>query len=192
MQFYQMQFRAVAFVLAEAILRKTRAEVPHNRVPRDFRDHAGGGNGEAVAIAVDDRSLGVGERKHRQAIDEHMLGLHGQGLDRDPHGFMGRAQNVDGVDLYRIDDPDRPANGLVRQELFVNLLPLFRQELFGIVQLPVPEFLRENNSGCDYRTRERSATSLIDSRNGRDTEGPQFAFMPKSAAPVHARKILES
>jgi hypothetical protein len=57
MQFYQMQFRAVAFVLAKAILRETRAEVAHNRVPRDLRDDARGRDAEAVAIAVDDGRL---------------------------------------------------------------------------------------------------------------------------------------
>ena len=57
MQFNQVQFRAVAFVLAEAILRETRAEVAHNRVARHFRDHTRGRDGEAVAIAVDDGGL---------------------------------------------------------------------------------------------------------------------------------------
>ena len=57
MQFYQVQFRAVTFVLAETIFRETRAEVPHNRVAGDFRDDARGGDGEAVAIAIDNRGL---------------------------------------------------------------------------------------------------------------------------------------
>jgi hypothetical protein len=44
MQFYQMQFRAVAFVLAEAIFGKARAEVAHNCVARDLGNDAGRGN----------------------------------------------------------------------------------------------------------------------------------------------------
>ena len=57
MQFYQVQFRAVAFVLAKAIFRETRAEVAHNRVTGDFRDDARGGDGETVTIAIDNRGL---------------------------------------------------------------------------------------------------------------------------------------
>ena len=44
MQFSQMQFRAVAFVLAEAIFGKARAEVAHNRIARDFGNNGRGGN----------------------------------------------------------------------------------------------------------------------------------------------------
>jgi hypothetical protein len=94
-----MQFRAVAFVLAEAILRETGAEVAHNRVARDFRDDARGCDGEAIAIAVDNGGLWQRERKYGQAIDEHMLGLHGQSFQRGAHRFVRRAQDIDRVDL---------------------------------------------------------------------------------------------
>ena len=185
MQFYQVQFRAVAFVLAEAILRETGAEVPHNRVPRDFRDHARSRDGEAVAIAVDDRRLGERKRKHREAVDEDMLGLHGQSLDGQAHRFVRGPQDVDRVDLDGIDDADRPANRLVREELFVNRLPLFREELFGIVQLPVPEFLRQDDRRGYDRSRESSTSSLVDPGDAGNAERPKFAFMPKAAATIH-------
>ena len=77
MQFYQVQFRAVAFVLAEAIFGKARAEVAHNRVARDLGDHTGGGNAEAEAIAIDNRGLRKRKRKNGQAVDEHMVGPQG-------------------------------------------------------------------------------------------------------------------
>jgi hypothetical protein len=94
-----MQFRPVAFVLAEAILGKPGAKVPHNRVTRHFGDHARGRDAEAVTITVDDRSLRQGKRKNRQAVDENMLGLLGEGVQRRAHRFMGRAQDIDRVDL---------------------------------------------------------------------------------------------
>ena len=185
MQFYKVQFRAVAFVLAEAIFRETRAEVPHNRVPRDFRDHARGCDGKAVAIAIDNRRLGQGKRKHREAVDEDMLGLHGQRLDGEAHRLVGGSQNVDRVDLDGIDDADRPANRLVRHELFVNRLPFFREELFGIVQLPVPEFLRKDDRGGNDRSGEGSTSSLVDPGDAGNAERPKFAFMSKTAATIH-------
>ena len=74
MQFDQMQFRAVAFVLAEAIFGKARAEVAHNRVASDFGNHTGRGDAEAEAIAIDDRRLRQRERENRETVDEHMVG----------------------------------------------------------------------------------------------------------------------
>ena len=74
MQFYQVQFRAVAFVLAEAILGKARTEVAHNRVAGDLGDHAGRGNAEAEAIAVDNCGLRKREGENGKAVDEHMVG----------------------------------------------------------------------------------------------------------------------
>ena len=69
-----MQFRAVAFVLAEAIFGKARAEVAHNRVARDLGNDTGGGNAETEAIAIDNGRLRKRKRKNRKAIDEHMVG----------------------------------------------------------------------------------------------------------------------
>ena len=148
MQFYQVQLGAVALVLAEAIFRETRAEVAHNRVARDLRDHARGRDAEAVAIAIDDRRLRQGKGKNRQAIDEDVLGLQRERGQRGAHRFVGRAQNIDRVDFHRIDHAYRPQNGAVGDELLINLLAFLRQELFRIVQLPMSEFLRKNNSGC--------------------------------------------
>ena len=74
MQFNQMQFRAVAFVLAEAIFGKARAKVAHNRVARDLRNNAGRGNAEAEAIAVDNRRLRKRKGENGKAVDEHMVG----------------------------------------------------------------------------------------------------------------------
>jgi hypothetical protein len=65
MQFNQVQLRPVTFVLAEAIFRETGAEVAHNRIARDFRDHARSGYGKAVAIAIDDGRLRQRKRKNR-------------------------------------------------------------------------------------------------------------------------------
>jgi hypothetical protein len=52
-----MQFGAVTFVLAEAILRKLRAKLTHNPIARDLGDDARGRDRLAVAIAVDYRGL---------------------------------------------------------------------------------------------------------------------------------------
>ena len=74
MQFNQVQFRAVAFVLAEAIFGEARAEVAHNRVARDLGNHTGCGNAKAEAIAIDNCGLRKGKRENGETVDEHMVG----------------------------------------------------------------------------------------------------------------------
>jgi hypothetical protein len=69
-----VQFCAVAFVLAEAIFWKARAEVSHNRVPCDLGNYTGGGNRQAEAIAIDNCGLRKRERENGKAVDEHMVG----------------------------------------------------------------------------------------------------------------------
>ena len=61
----KMQFCSVTFVLAETILRKLGAEVTHDPVSRDLRDHACGGNAQADAIAVDNCCLRKWKRNDR-------------------------------------------------------------------------------------------------------------------------------
>ena len=180
-----MQLGAVALVLAEAIFRETRAEVAHNRVARDLCDHARGRDTEAVAIAIDDRGLRQREGKDRQAIDEDVLGLHRQRLQSRAHCFMGRAQNIDRIDFHRIDRANRPENGGVGNEVVVNFLPLFRQELLGIVQFPVAKFFRKNDGSGYDRPGESAAACFIDAGDRGDTEGADFAFMPETTATVH-------
>jgi hypothetical protein len=192
MQFYQVQFRAVAFVLAEAILREARAEVAHNRVARDFRDDARSRNAEAVAIAIDDGGLRQGKGKHRQAIDEDVLGLGGQGFEGGAHRLVGRAQDIDRVDLHRIDHADRPEKGGVREEILVNFLAFLGEELFGIVQLPMTELLRKDD-GCSYDwTGQGAAPGFIDARDRGDTERAKFAFMPEATTAIHHRQNTET
>jgi hypothetical protein len=185
MQFYEVQFRAVAFVLAEAILRETGAEVAHNCVPRDLRDDTRGRDAEAVAIAINDRRLRQRKGKNREAIDEDVLRLRRQSLESGAHRLVGGAQNINRVDLDRIDHADRPENGVVRDEVVVNFFALFGQELLRIVQTPVAEFFGKNDCGGDHRAGQSAAAGFVDAGDRGDTEGAEFAFMPEATTTVH-------
>ena len=186
-----MQFRAVAFVLAEAILRETGAEVAHNRVARDLRDHAGGRDAEAIAIAINDRRLRQRKREYGKAVDEDVLGRGGQRLERGAHRLMSGAEDIDRVNLDCIDHAHRPKDGVVRDELLVNLLAFLRQKLLGIVELSVPEFFRQNDSGGYDRPGQGAAARFVDAGDRGDTEGAESAFMPEATTSVHGRKILK-
>jgi len=180
-----VEFGAVTFVLAEAILRETRTEVAHNRIARHFRDHARGRDREAVAIAVDDRRLREREGEHREAVDENVFRLNGESGYGDPHRLVARAQNVDCVDLNRINDADRPRDGVVVEQIVINLLAFLRQELLRIVQLLVPEFFRKNYSRGYDRPGQCTAPRFVDARDRGNAQRAQFAFMPESAATIH-------
>lgn len=124
-----MEFGAVTLVLAEAIFREPRAEVAHNRIAGNLRDHTRGRDREAVAIAVDDGGLGKRKWEDGEAVDEHVFRLNGESTYRDPHRLVARPQNVDRVDLDGIDNPDGPRDRVVSNQILVNLLALFWQKL---------------------------------------------------------------
>ena len=104
-----MQFGSVTFVLAEAILRELRAKVTHDAVACHLGDHAGGSDAQADAIAVDDGRLGKWKRDYRQPVNQYVLRRLNQSFDRQAHGAVARAQNVDPIDLDGINNTDSPS-----------------------------------------------------------------------------------
>ena len=146
----EVQFGAVALVLVETIFGKLRAEVTHDSVARHFRDHAGGGDGQTVAIAVDDRCLRKWKWKNWETIEQNVLRRKSQRGERDPHRFMRCAQNIDPIDFEMIDNADSPDDFAIRNQFFVDFFAKLWVKLFGIVQFAVPKSLRQNNRPCDY------------------------------------------
>src|ERR1700704_2380404 len=110
MKSVEVEFRAVTFVLAETVFRKLRAKVTHHHIARHFRDDTGGGDGETVAIAIDDRGLRKRKWNHWKSINEDMLGRIDQRFDRGAHRLVRRAQDIDAVDLDVIDHADGPGD----------------------------------------------------------------------------------
>src|SRR5207302_990613 len=108
MELQEMQFSSVTFMLAERILRKLPAKVTHHSVACDLRDHACGSDAQTEAITIDDCSLRKWKRDHRQTIDQNMIRLFDQRSDCEAHGLVAGAQNVDPVDLERIDNANGP------------------------------------------------------------------------------------
>jgi hypothetical protein len=128
-----MQFGGVTFMLAEIILRKLRAKVTHHSIACDLGDHAGGSDAQAGAIPVNDCSLRKGKRNNGQAVDQNMMGLFKQRSNCEAHGPMACAQNIDPVNLDRIDDAHGPCNLRIAGKIDIDLLAQFRRKLFGIV-----------------------------------------------------------
>jgi hypothetical protein len=146
-----MQFGAVTFVPAETILRKLRAELTHNPIARDLGDDARSRDRFAVTIAVDHRGLRQRKRNDGQAVDQDVFRRGDERGDRVAHGPMGRAQNIDPVDLEVIDHAHGPRDFAVAGKIDIDFLAQLRSELFGIVQLSVPKFFRKNYGRGDHR-----------------------------------------
>ena len=115
-----MQLSRVAFVLAKAILGKTGAKVTHHHVPRHFRDHAGGGDRQAEAIAVNNGGLWKWKGNNGQAIDQDVIWRAGECGDGGAHRFVRRAQDIDPVNLDGIDNTDRPTEFGSSDQLVIN------------------------------------------------------------------------
>jgi hypothetical protein len=188
MELQQMQFSSVTFVLAEAILGELSAKVTHHPVARDLGDDASGSDAQADAIAVDDGRLRKWKRDHRQPVDQDVVGRFDQGFDRQAHGAVARAQNVDPIDLDGINNTDSPSDFGIRDEFAIDLFAQFRRELFGIVQMTMTKFFRKNDSRGDNRTRQRAAASFVNPSDTRDSDGAEFFLVTKSAAPIHQRE----
>ena len=184
-----MQFCSVTFVLAETILRKLRAKVTHDPVARDLCDHACGGDAQTDAIAIDNRRLRKRKRNHRQTINQNVLRRFEQRFNCKAHCTVARAQNVNPVDLNRIDNANSPSDFRIRNQLAINFFTQFRRELFGIIQTTMAKFFGKNRRSCNDRASQGTTPGFVNSRNARDSCDAELSFVPKSATPVgHRRK----
>ena len=109
-----------------------------------------------------------------------------EGGDGGAHRLVRGAQDVDLVDLDRIDDADCPDDRAVARQLAIYFFAAFRQELLGIIQPTMTKFLRQNRGRCDHRTGQRASARFIDAGDAGESDRAQSAFMAKTAAPIHA------
>jgi len=117
-----MQFGSVTFMLAERILRKLRAKVTHHPVACDLGDYAGGSDAQTDAITVDDSRLRKWKRDHRQPVNQDVVGRFDQCFDRQAHGAMARAQNVDPINLDRINNTHGPSDFGISGQFAIDFL----------------------------------------------------------------------
>lgn len=184
MKLREVQLRAVTFVLAEAILRKTRAEIAHDHIARDLRDDARSRDTEAEAIAIDDRRLRKREGEHGQAINERVIGLRAERGNGSTHRFVGRAQNVDFINLRGIDNADGPDDRAVPRDLAVDFFAPLGEKLLRIVEATMAELFRKNSGRGHDWSGKRAATSFINSGDTRETDRAQFPLVSESAAAI--------
>jgi hypothetical protein len=185
-----MQLGSITLVLVEAILRELGAKVTHHPVARHLGDHAGGGDAQTDAIAIDNRSLPKRKRNDRQPIDQDVIRWIHQGRDRQAHRSMARAQNVDAINLDGIDHADRPLDFGIAHKIRINFFAQFRSKLLGIIQPTMTKFFRKHHRCGDNGTCQCTTARFVNPRDACDAGGAQFFFVTKSASPAHTKTEL--
>jgi len=148
-------------VLLETVFGIAGGGFDHEPVARDFRQNGSGGDAVRTAIAFDQSLLRGGEIPHGQPVDEGEVGIR-ETLDGAPHAGVGGSENVEPVDLRRIDHGDRPFNPDVAGQGFVELLAGGGGEFLGIVELLERKRFAENDRGDNHGAGQRSAPRLVD------------------------------
>jgi hypothetical protein len=86
----------------------------------------------------------------------------GLGADGSAHRLVGGAQDIDRINLNRIDDSDGPRDSPVADQFMVNFVAAFREKLFRIVKPAMPKFFGQDDCGSYDRASQRPATCLVD------------------------------
>ena len=165
----QVQSRAIALVLLEAVARKALRVLQHQRIPRGLGQDGGRGDGGFDVVSADQRLDGqVRDRRPLVAVDEHARRLHRQGLDRTAHGIERGMQDVEAVDVLDAGGGDGKTQRLVA-DLGGQALALARRELLGVAQADDGAIGRKDDGSGKDRAGQRPATGFVDAGDQRGT-----------------------
>lgn len=124
----------VTLVQGEPVARIKLVELDHQTVAGDFGEDTRGGDRGTEGVALDHRRLGAVEQRRWESVEEDVLGGWNQGVEGATHGFVGGAEDVDGIDGLSIEADDLPVQIGVVGELGEKALTVGGGKLFGIVQ----------------------------------------------------------
>ena len=180
---------AIALMEGESITRVHLFKLEHQTVTGDLGDDARGGDRVTEGIALDHGRLGTGEPWDREAVDQDVLGGGNQGVERAAHGFVGGAEDVDGIDGGGVEAGDLELHLGVAGEFREELLASGGCELFGIVQLAQcrgqavaqPGPWKDHGRGGNG-TGQRAAPGFVDAGDALDTARDQVAFIAQAVA----------
>jgi hypothetical protein len=162
-----MRPRPVPLVFFQAVPRIAASQQRNESIPPYLGHDGGGGNGETFPVAADDGLLRPGEIGDGQAVDQHQVGEKAKGGHGAAHGFLGGAENVEGVDFEMTDHPDSDG-GLAPDRPGQNFSAKGPKS-FGIIHPAKPSGAGtrdpgrgKDDRGRDHGTAERPATGFVD------------------------------
>ena len=142
--------RTIAFMFAKTILWVKSVGFFHQSIPGNFGNHTGRRNREAEAITSNQCGLWNGKSRHRQPVDQHMVGLT-QSSQRLMHCSMRGPQDIQSINRGHIDDCYTPDDLLSSGQIFVKALALASGEFLGIIQTVHSYGNGENHSSSHDR-----------------------------------------
>lgn len=158
----------VARVFRPAIAGELPVQIGHDPVARDLGDDAGGGNGQHLAIALDDRLCRAGQIGGQAvAVDQQMVWGMWQGGDGAAHGKVCGVEDVQRVDLGRAGMAD--ADLCRSHDRVMQPRAGLRAQAFGIAQTLGDRIGAKPHGGGCHRPGQRAAPDFIDAH---DPAGP--------------------
>jgi hypothetical protein len=107
------------------------------------------------------------------------------------HRLVGRAQNVDPIDLDVINNANRPSDIRIGDQFLVNSFSKFGCELFRILQFAVSKPFGQDNRSGYHRTGQGASPSFINAGDPADSDCAKFFLVSKTASPVHETETTE-
>ena len=185
LQGFDVLLRAVAFITGEAVLRVHRVVLLHEVIPRDLREDAGGGDGDGLRVALDDRFLRDVDARDRDGVvqqeargvgeafrPEHVARL----LKCDAHRFIIGLEDIDLIDALLLHDTDAVGDGLFfdfRQHRFAAKCGHFLR----IVEVEDHGILREDAAGGHDRAGQRPSAGFVDAGDEANIDVCVFIFV---------------
>ena len=154
-------------------------------IPCHFREDAGGGDGDGLRVALDDRLLRDLDAWDRDGVVQQQTWCVGESfrlehrarlLNGDAHRFIIRLKDVDLIDPLLIHNADAVGDGLFldfRQQRFA----AERGHLLRIVEVEDHGILREDAAGGHDRTRQWTSAGFIDAGDEADVGMCVFIFV---------------
>jgi len=178
----------ITFVAGEAILRILCVERGHETVAGDFGDDAGRGDAEAECVAGHQCGVRDGKPSHGEAVDQRMVGFAGQGRHGAGHGEMRGPEDIEAVDLRDVRLADAPMDVGADGEHGMEMLAFFGGQFFRVIQAFERAVIRQDDSGGDHGTGERTASGFIDPGDQKNPASAQGTLAGKVAGHGKARE----
>jgi hypothetical protein len=180
---FQMIGRGIALVPRQPVLGIDRVPFFHPGVAMGFCQNGRCCDRYALGVTLDERLL-LDQHVELHGVDQQIIRLHGELLERGSHGLAASLIDVPGVDTLGIDLGNSPGDGVVANA-FRKLGASFGSKLFRIVQADDAAPGIENDGSRDDWAKERSAAGFIQARNARPTQLPRRTLETRRAEACH-------
>ena len=164
--------RAITLVAGKTVPGIGAVHRVHEAVSIDLGDDRSTGNRKIDPIPFVEAVLRLGKLGNGTAVHKNMLGRRGQRFNRQAHRLQTCMVDVETVDFLRLDDSNTDT-GYRSPDLEFQGIPQIRVEPFRVVDTVDPRTGWKNDRSGNDRTRHRTDTDFIHSRNPFQPRAPE-------------------